>query len=230
MSSDINVYIITEGKTEQLFVSELLAPYVAERGIYLLAPVIGEPGSKGGDVRFSRFQKSIGKFLKSHGEARVSLMVDYYGIKSDWPGYVESKQETDHARKAAVMNQATADEVQRLFPNQNKNERFIPYVSMHETEALYFSDPSCIAEQLGVGQRRVDAIIQKFGEPERINDSPTGAPSRRLGRLSRSFKKTYTGVEIAKEIGIQKMRVSCPLFDDWLNRLEALTGRANGAG
>ena len=219
----VNVYVIAEGKTEREFVDELLAPYMAEQGIFLYAPILGDAGRKGGDVRFSRVERSVGQLLKEQQGAWVTLLVDYYGIKSDWPGYAKSKQEKDHTRKAAVMNQATVDEVQRLFPEQNRHERFIPYVSMHEIEALYFSDPACVAKHLNVKRKDVDAIIQECGEPEKINDQTASAPSKRLEKLSGSFKKASTGVKIAAEIGIPKMREACPLFNNWLKRLEALT-------
>ena len=222
MARSINVYIITEGKTEQQFVDDLLFPYMADKGIYLQAPIIGGSGNKGGDVRFSRAQRNIETFLKQQKDTKVSLMVDYYGIKSDWPGYAESKKETNHVKKAKIMNTATAIAVQRLFPDQNSNERFIPYVSMYEMEALCFSDPVRVAEYLEVKQKDVEAIIQECGEPEKINDNPTGAPSKRLKRLSRQFNKRYDSMKIAKYIGIPKIRDACPLFDDWLNRMEAL--------
>lgn len=128
----------------------------------------------------------------------------------------------DHTRKAEIMNQATAEQVHNLFPDQNPAIRFIPYVSMHEIEALYFSDPACLAEAMGVRQEKVDDILEKCGEPEKINDNATTAPSKRLEELSDRFKKTSTGIAIAKEIGIPKIRSACPLFDGWLAKLESL--------
>ena len=222
MSRDVSVYIIAEGKTEQSFVDELLAPYMAGKGIYLMASVLGGTRHKGGDVRFSRVRSDIEEYLKQRGDTKISLLVDYYGIGTDWPGYAKSKKEKDHTRKAAVMNQATADEVQRLFPEKNRHERFIPYVSMHEIEALYFSDPACVARHLDVKHKDVEAILRECGEPEKINDQAASAPSKRLEKLSGSFKKASTGVKIAAEIGIPKMREACPLFNNWLERLEAL--------
>ena len=223
MSRDASVYIIAEGKTERRFVNELLAPYMADKGVYLMASILGGTGRKGGDVRFSRAIRDIGGYLKQRGDTKISMLVDYYGIGTDWPGYAKSKKEKDHTRKAAVMNQATADEVQRLFPERNRHERFIPYVSMHEIEALYFSDPTCIAKHLNVKQKNVDAILRACEEPEKINDQAASAPSKRLEKLSVDFSKASVGIEIALEIGIPTMRKECPLFDDWLKRLEALT-------
>jgi hypothetical protein len=126
------------------------------------------------------------------------------------------------------MNQATAEQVQQLFPEQNQSSRFIPYVSMYEIEALYFSDPTCLAEKLGVDQRHIDAILVECEEPEKINDHSTKAPSKRLETLSDRFKKTSTGIAIAIEMGIDKMREECPLFDSWLKKLESLARREDG--
>jgi len=103
--------------------------------------------------------------------------------------------------------------------------RFIPYVSMHEIEALYFSDPPCLAKKLGVEQWHIDSILEECGEPENINDQFTTAPSKRLVKLSNRFKKTTTGIAIAEAIGIPKMRESCPLFNTWVASLVNLGSR-----
>lgn len=225
MSSYMEVVVLVEGLTEQRFVKQLLAPYMALQNIYLTPIILDKPGEKGGDVKFARARKDIGRHLKQRPDTWVTTLVDYYGIKSDWPGYAASKQQTDHTRKAEIMNQATSDEVQRLFPEYNQNQRFIPYVSMYEIEALYFSDSACLAERMGVRQARIDQILTECGEPEKINDHPEKAPSKRLQKLSKRFKKTSTGITIADAIGIPKIRAACPLFNAWLCRIESLARR-----
>ena len=95
-------------------------------------------------------------------------------------------------------------------------------MSMHELEALYFSDPARLADKLGVTHEKIDAIVAACGEPENINDSQETAPSKRLSKLFGRFKKTTTGIAIAKDIGIARMRAACPLFGDWVARLEGL--------
>lgn len=228
MGSYANVVVLVEGPTEQRFVGQVLGPYMAERGVYLTPIILDKPGEKGGDVKFARAKNDIGRHLKQRRDTWVTLLVDYYGIKADWPGYAESKQQTEHTKKAAIMNQATAEQVQILFPEENQKRRFIPYVSMHETEALYFSDPACLAEKMGVSQHLVDAILTECGEPEKINDHSTTAPSKRLKSLSDRFKKTSTGIAIAEKIGINKMRSACPLFDVWVGKLESLVRGEDG--
>ncbi len=228
MSSYAEVVVLVEGPTEERFVKQLLAPYMAERMVYLTPTILDKPGEKGGDVKFARARNDIGRHLKQRKDTWITLLVDYYGIHDDWPGYAESKRQTDHTRKAAIMNQSTAEQVQQLFPKQNRSSRFIPYLSMYEIEALYFSDPACLAEIIGVDQQHVDAILVECGEPEKINDHKTTAPSKRLAALSHRFKKTSTGIAIAEAIGICNMRKACPLFDSWLKRLESLARAKHG--
>lgn len=222
MSSYAEVVVIVEGPTEQRFVKELIAPGLAEQNVFITPIILDKPGEKGGDVKFARARKDIEKHLKQRRDTWVTLMVDYYGIKSDWPGYAESKQETLHTRKAEVMNAATAAEVEKLFPDHDPVRRFIPYVSMHEIEALYFSVPKVVAEKLGVKPKQIEAIVRECGEPEKINDNSQTAPSKRLEHLSDSFKKTSTGLAIARAVGVARMRDKCPIFDAWLSQLETL--------
>jgi hypothetical protein len=223
MNDYAEVTVLSEGLTEQLFVKRLLAPYLALQGVFLTPVILDKPGEKGGDVKFARARNDIGKHLKQRNNTFVTMFVDYYGIDSDWPGYAESKKQTEHNRKAHIMNQATADEVNNLFSDLNANSRFVPYVSMYEIEALYFSDPQWLAATSGAPQKSIEQILAECGEPEKINDHPTTAPSKRLEHLSNRFRKTTTGIAIATAIGIPKMRQSCPLFNNWVSKLENLS-------
>jgi len=224
MSDYVEVVLIVEGPTEQNFVKDLLAPYMLDRNVILTASILEKPGQNGGEVKFARARNDIEKHLKQRPDTFVSLMLDFYGIKADWPGYHESRAASwhTHQQRAKIKNDATASAVNGLFPTLNPKERFIPYISMYEIEALYFSDPAVLANKLGVRQKLIDAILHECGEPEAINNSNQTAPSKRLEKLSNKFKKTATGIAIAKEIGISKMRVACPLFDAWLTTLENL--------
>jgi hypothetical protein len=228
MNDYAEVVVLVEGRTEKIFVAKILAPYMASRRVYLTPIILSKQGQKGGDVRFARARNDIEEHLKQRSDTWISIMVDYYGIRSDWPGYAESRQLSSHTQKAAAMNEATALEIARLFPNQNPANRFIPYVSMHETEALYYSDPACLAFNLGVNQQCIDAILSECGEPEKINDRPDTAPSKRLLKMAQGFNKTTTGISIAEQIGIPKMRAACPLFDAWIEQLAALPGDQHG--
>lgn len=228
MADYAELVMLVEGPTEQIFVKQLLEPYLAAKRVYTTPIILSKPGQKGGDVKFSRARNDIERHLKQRPDTWITLFVDYYGIKGDWPGYAESKKQNNHERKSQVMLQATAEEVERLCPEHEPKRRFIPYVSMHEIEALYFSDPDYLANQLNVRREKIDTILDECGEPERINNNLTTAPSKRLQQLSGRFKKTTTGIAIAHQIGIPKMREACPLFDRWVGKLTTLVGGNHG--
>ena len=48
MSSYAEVVVLVEGPTEQRFVKHLLAPYLADRSVYLTPIILDKPGERGG--------------------------------------------------------------------------------------------------------------------------------------------------------------------------------------
>ena len=86
MSNYIEIVVLVEGKTEQIFIHDIVSPYLAGKGIYITPIIISKPGQKGGDVKFSRVKNDVGLHLKQRDDTFLTLFVDYYGIKRDWPG------------------------------------------------------------------------------------------------------------------------------------------------
>ncbi len=99
---------------------------------------------------------------------------------------------------------------------------------MHEFEAMLFSDPQKLAARLQAPQSDIDKILTECGEPENIDDSPMSAPSKRLENLSSRFKKTSTGIAVAKAIGLVRIRAHCPIFNKWLTQIECIKGGEHG--
>jgi len=212
---------IVEGRTEQVFIERVLAPYLAIKNIFIQATQISKPGQKGGDVKFSRAEKDIGNFLKQRSDTYVTQFFDYYGLK-EWPK-LEMIGTHSHIEIANILNNSAAEQIQKNYASQQASRRFIPYMAMHEFETLLFSDEQILATALNVGIDKINAIIEECGEPEKINNSQETAPSKRLNKLKLTgkFRKTTEGIDIAEQIGIDKMRARCPLFNEWLNQLEA---------
>ena len=219
------IVALVEGPTEKIFIADILVPYLAMKGVFMTPIIISKPGQKGGDVKFARVKNDIELHLKQRPDTYLTLFVDYYGIKNDWPGLEEAKEQSTPNSKAERINHATKANVNKLFRDCDSERRFIPYVAMHEFEALLFSEPQKLAEQLNVSQSKIDRILSECGEPENIDDSPFTAPSKRLEDLSDRFKKTSTGITIAKAIGLTKIRESCPIFTSWLRSVEDLRRR-----
>ena len=222
MNESAEIVALVEGKTEGIFISKLLAPHLTRLNVYMTPIIISKPGEKGGDVRFGRVKNDIGLHLKQRTGTYLTLFVDYYGLKGDWPGLDEAKRRPRAKDRAEAVNRATQDAVCRLFPERRAERRFIPYVAMHEFEALLFSAPEILASRLQVKPALIANIVAKCGSPEEIDDSPDTAPSKRLIQLSNGFRKTTTGIAVAEDIGLSAIRARCPLFDEWLTAIERL--------
>ena len=222
MSNYIEIAVLVEGKTEEIFIKSVLQPYLADKNIYITPIILSKPGEKGGDVKFSRAIKDISLHLKQRNDTYVTLMVDYYGIKKDWPGLEAAGRKTEPGEIAAEINRATQIAVNTELNKFRSDERFLPNIVVHEFESLLFSDSEILASVLGVDQAKINRILDDFGDPEKINNSVETAPSKQLEKLSTRFKKTSTGIKIAKTIGIEKIRTKCFLFNKWVSSIESL--------
>ncbi|MCI5147601.1 MAG: DUF4276 family protein, partial [Candidatus Electrothrix sp. AR3] len=218
-----------EGQTEQTFVRDILAQEMACNGMYLYPVVIGTPGHKGGDIRFSRAKKDIGNLLKQRDNIFVSTMFDYFRIDTDWPGKSEVSQKIQNGEtltateKAEILENATHDDkIVQIFSKYDARKRFIPYIEMHEFEALLFSDTDILAEKTGISRGELVSITELYNNPEEINDDPAKAPSKRLESLLDGYRKVAMGKIIAEAIGIQTVRQQCPHFNQWIIKLESL--------
>lgn len=223
MSDYAEIIVLVEGDTEKIFMAEMMVPHLSARGVYVTPIILSKPGQKGGDVKFARAKNDIETHLKQRSDTYLSLLVDYYGLKSDWPGYQDAKSCPTADTKAETINAATRDEVESLFGEYNSANRFLPYMAMHEFEAMLFADPVVLAKALYIGVSDVEDILREYnGKAEEIDDSPQTAPSKHLESLYPRFKKTTTGISILKTIGLPGIRKKCPLFDGWMSKLECL--------
>ncbi|MDP3655170.1 MAG: DUF4276 family protein [Rhodoferax sp.] len=222
-----------EGQTEETFVNELLAPHLLQHGYSTVsARLIGNARQRerrGGIKAWSAVKEDIGRHLQSDKGSVATTMVDYYalpasGVKA-WPGRAEANAKP-HADKATTVEAALALDLSNTLALPNASQRFVPFVVLHEFEALLFSD--CTAFASGISRPDLSADFQRirndFATPENINDSPMSAPSKRVEALIPGYEKPLLGVLAALEIGLEKMRQECPHFADWVGRLEAVGG------
>lgn len=60
---------------------------------------------------------------------------------------------------------------------------------------------------------------EDFENPEMINNSPATAPSKRLIDAIPDYNKVIYGNCVAMDIGLEKIREKCPLFNEWIGCL-----------
>ena len=218
-----DVYIICEGRTEVRFVKNVLAPILGSKELFLYPIRIGSRNRKGGNVTFERLRTNVRDQLNSNRASYCSTLFDYYGLPPSFPGKHQASSKAELSEKAQTVQQQLIAELGRSLDSEPL-QRFIPYIQMHEFEALLFSDPEALAKAIGRPELRNEflTIRRDFETPEHIDDSPNSAPSKRILKLVPSYEKPLMGETAAKAIGLPIMRQECPLFDAWLAKLENL--------
>lgn len=228
------VLIHVEGETEETFVNEVLAPHLWDCGFELAeARLLGnarQRSRRGGIQGWSPSKQDLLRHLRQDAGCCVTTMVDYYALPQSgsraWPGRAEAGALARNlvVEKAGIVETAVFRDVSAEFGGNLPSERFIPFVMMHEFEALLFSD--CNRFAVGIGRSDLapsfQAIREEFASPEEINDSPITAPSKRVEAILSNYQKPFQGNLAALEIGLTTIRAQCPHFDAWVNRLESL--------
>lgn len=218
-----DVYIICEGPTEVRFVKYVLAPSLGSLGVFLHPVTIGSQRTKGGNVTFDRLYMNVRRQLYNNRKSYCTTLVDYYGLDSEFPGVEAASTMPDLSAKAKAVADGLVAALSETI-EQDPLRRFIPYIQMHEFEALMFSDPVAFADAIGRPALRSDfaGIREKFETPEHIDDSSVTAPSKRILALFPEYEKPLMGETATKAIGLPKIRHECPLFNAWLAKLENL--------
>lgn len=213
--------ILVEGQTEEAFIKNLLAPHLVSRNVIAIPVIVATKrlltGDKrrGGYVPYSRLRAEILRLLNDSSATCVTTMLDYYGLAPEFPGRETPKGKTA-MEKVAFVEQAWAADI--------NHQRFLPYLALHEFEAMLFTDPAIIANSFGqpAFQTHLQNIRTSFPSPEDINDHEETAPSKRLGRIFPGYNKPFYGELIAERIGIERIRVDCAHFANWLTKLESI--------
>lgn len=213
------IIIICEGETEREFCQKILAPYFTGLQIYLETPLIKKSG--GGIVKWTELKKQIVGHLKSDFNAYVTTFIDYYGLndKLAFPKWEEAEREPNKSERMDILEKGMFESIEEV-----NNSRFIPYVQLHEFEALLFTEIEVFYEQIPedelVGIEELKETFDIFDNPELINNSKTTSPSHRLERIINGYNKVVYGNILAEAIGLEKIKNKNPRFKTWINKIE----------
>lgn len=233
----VTIFCIVEGQTEQAVLRTLIAGHLGAKGIDFHTVLVNIGRGKGG-VKFlsaTQLYDQIGRFLKDRRQPFVTTFFDYYafptGESKGWDFVAKRKGEVS-IRGIETTVEAIETEIQSRAHQELEipglDNRFIPYLQLHELEALFFSDPNIMAETFGnesLSAKFAEAVTQ-CGGCEQINDSPKTAPSKRIEEAFRGYKKGKSefahGPRIAMKLDLLVVREKCPRFDAWVAKLENL--------
>ncbi len=159
--------IHVEGYPEASFASHILRPYLEERGCSISVIINKTTNAhgvthRGGLSHYEQFRINTRRLLKNKN-AVVTTMIDYYGLPADFPG-MENLYDYPTAYERVRYLEKMLDE--NISGEDIPADNFIPYIQLHEFEALLFSDISVIDKVLSVGRSSLYYVIMEITDEE----------------------------------------------------------------
>ncbi len=221
----IRLHVTAEGQTEQLFIKKVLTPHLSEFGAYVDARAVLTSKDRhmakeyrGGLISYAKAKADIETWMKedNHQECRFTAMFDLYALPDDFPGYAEARRCADPYGRIQRLESAFAEDI--------GDERFLPYIQLHEFETLILADPRQLEWEYLEHDVPIRRLLEMVGEqnPELINDGSMTAPSKRILQEIPEYIKPGAGPMIALKIGLSVLREKCRHFNEWVTRLEVL--------
>src|SRR5262245_4681778 len=142
----VRLLIHVEGQTEETFVNKVLAEFLYKRRYtHVSARLLGRARSRSrrsGICKWQAARRDIVNHLREDGGCLATMMVDFYalpqGRAGGWPGR-ETAGTQRYPQNAQTVGVAMAADISSEMGRGFNAARFIPYVVMHEFEALLFS-------------------------------------------------------------------------------------------
>jgi hypothetical protein len=149
-------------------------------------------------------------------------MIDLYALPDDFPGFSAAQAIADPVARVQCLEKSFAADL--------ADDRFIPFIQLHEFEAVLFCDLTQLAQRIDgceSGMRALQREVEGL-QPEQINDGAATAPSKRIIRYVPIYErsKLRLGAPAAAAIGLPAIRTQCPHFNSWITQLEGLAGGA----
>jgi uncharacterized protein DUF4276 len=235
----IRLHLVVEEQTEEAFVNEILAPELSSAEVFVDAHSIttGRKGGRlyrGGGSSYEKLRGDVVRWMKQdrNADSWFTAMIDFYRFPGDFPGRDACGGIVSVDERVACLERQFELDIGAQLGDLDVQRRFIPYIQLHEFEAILFSDATRFAhvfpEQPDEIQRLLE-IRSKFVTPEDIDDGPETSPSKRILKVLPDFVKTVSGILIAKQIGLDAIRGECPHFSRWLSRILEIAELSRGS-
>ena len=213
------ILILCEGQTEETFVKRILYPHLLSFGKVAVPTVLTTKKVKaghefkGGITSYTHIRREVQHLLRDMDAICVTTILDYYGLPNNFPGKDTLPRGTPYER---------VNYLEQKFLVDIGAPRFLPYLMLHEFEALLFVDLEIV-----IGTLASPIAPQQFGDlghfssPEEINEGRQTHPAARLQHHLPGYRKALHGPLSVERIGLPRIREQCRHFDEWLNKLES---------
>jgi hypothetical protein len=229
----VRLHVVVEGQTEETFVNQVLVPHLSEFHVYADARCLTtgrgkdrkDHAFKGGLANYEHLRRDLTFWMREDRSEEVwfTTMIDLYRLPDGFPGRAEYRSVTDPFKK--VQN------LECRFREDIGHRRFVPYVQVHEFEAILFCDLSALSELYPADDKGIGELVEasrKFETPEHIDEGEETAPSKRICEAVPSYAKTVAGPIVAAKIGLNAIESKCRHFREWLRTLRSLGTQPGG--
>lgn len=210
---------LVEGDTEVMFVNNCIVPYLYAR---VSAPISIEAHKiltnrrlhkKGGVPNYDKFKVNVDRLL-AQPDTLVTTLIDFYALPTNFPNFTMEAARVGHIE-------------QGILHDYDGDARLLPYIQLHEVEALMFStmDGFKIICDETKELDRFQHIMDEYPNPELINNSPETAPSKRIGNII-NYDKVLHSEMVFEMLSIDAIRSKCPRFNAWIDAIISLIAQA----
>lgn len=224
----IIVNILCEGQTEELFVKKVMKPFFRSSGIVLkhrLLYTSRKKNAKGGIISYQQAKSDLISWMKEN-QGRSSethyytTMFDFYALPNEFPRMNDALKLADAYQQVECLENAFSEDI--------GYKRFIPYIQLHEFEALLFCDIKKLISHYPSRAKAINKLVGTLSlyqnNPELINNSPLTAPSKRIIKAVEEdndcyYTKPKTGASVTKDIGMVKLMSMCKHFNNWIETI-----------
>lgn len=114
--------------------------------------------------------------------------------------------------------------LEKAIAHTISDQRFVPFLVLHETEAWVLAAAGELGELLDLPKLagHLGAQVAASGGPELVNDGPDTAPSKRILKAHPGYSKVVDGPDAIEVLGLSELRAACPHLDAWLRQLESM--------
>lgn len=135
------LHVLAEGQTEEAFVNQVLAPHLAGHGVVTDVRCVTTRRDRhrldivhrGGLRDYGKVQRDLQRWMAEDRDAVFTTMLDLYALPRDFPGFADAARSADPYERVRRIEQALGEDIGQ--------HRLIPYIQLHEFEALLLSDP-----------------------------------------------------------------------------------------
>lgn len=217
VTSARRLHLLVQGQTEETVVRDVVEPYLRARGYWVTQSVLvtkkpaGRAWHHGGVTSWGQIERDVRHLLGDSSLDVLTTVIDYYAFPSDAPG-MDDRPTAGPVERVCHVEEAVAAVGDR---------RFVPHLVLHELEAWVFAAAHQLADLRGdqAIASAMQAEVKGAGGVELIDEGPDTAPSKRLARLCPGYTKTLDGPLVIADLGVARLRESCPHMDAWLRRL-----------